>query len=112
MGTLIKRRGLSSLIVKKTVNNFYDNFISRDLSDWTEENLTASSFKTPVVNLKKTDTNIEVELAIPIIKREYFKAEIDDDPLIIFSQKREVIKKDNFIRRDFNYRSFCRLPNL
>ena len=70
----------------------------------------------PSVNLKETDTKIEVELAAPGMKREDFKVEIDNDILMISSEKEEkkeeVSKKENYIRREFNYQSFSRTFSL
>jgi HSP20 family protein len=83
MGTLIKRKGLFPSMVRESVN------------------------------LKETNTNIEVELVAPGMKRKGFKVEIDDNPLMIFSEeKEEVRKEDNYTRRGFNYRSFCRLQDF
>jgi len=111
MGTLIKRKGLHPSIVKRSVNNFFDDFTTIDLSDWTDQNFDLSGNKLPIINFNETDVNIE-QLATPKMKTENFKVEVDADPLIIYSKKEEVSKNDNYIRREFNYRSFCRLPNL
>lgn len=91
MGTLIKRKGLFPSVMKKSANNFFDDNIESDLSDYTANNFTVSGGKLSSVNLTVTDTNIEVELAAP---------------------EKEVGKMDSLIKREFNYRSFCRLPNL
>jgi len=45
------------------------------------------------------------------MKKENFKVEIDKD-LLVNPSENEVRKKDNFIRKEFNYRSFCKLPTL
>jgi HSP20 family protein len=70
----------------------------------------------PSVNLKETDTEIEVELAAPGMKREDFKVEIDHNIQMISSEKEEekeeTNKKENYIRREFNFQSFSRTFSL
>lgn len=94
METLIKRKGLLPSMPQKSVNNFFDDFNTRKLSDWTDKNFVETISKAPAVSLNKTDTNIEAELAASGIKKEDFK------------------KNDSYARKQFNYRSFCRLPDL
>ncbi len=116
MKTLVKKDGLFPSLENKSINNFFDDFITKDLFDWTDRNFAALGSNLPSVNLKETDTKIEVELAAPGMKREDFKVEIDNDILMISSEKEEkkeeVSKKENFIRREFNYQSFSRTFSL
>ena len=112
METLVKRGGLFPSLANKSVNNFFDDFITRDLFDWTDKNFASLGSNLPSVNLKETDTQIEVELAAPGMKREDFKVEIDNDVLMISSEKEEVRKKDNYLRKEFNYQSFSRTFTL
>lgn len=116
METLVKRNGLFPTMGSKSVNSFFDDFITKDLFDWTDKNFAELGSNLPSVNLKETDTHIEVELAAPGMKKEDFKVEIENDVLIISSEKEEekeeVRKKDNYIRKEFNYQSFCRTFSL
>jgi HSP20 family protein len=114
MKTLVKRDGLFPSLESKSMNNFFDDFITKDLFDWTDRNFAALGSNLPSVNLKETDTKIEVELAAPGMKREDFKVEIDNDILMISSEKEEEKeeKKDNYLRREFNYQSFSRTFSL
>lgn len=116
METLVKRNGLFPLMGSNSVNSFFDNFITRDLFDWTDKNFIGLGSNLPSVNLIETDTKIEVELAAPGMKREDFKVEVDNGVLLISSEKKEekekVEKKDNYIRKEFNYQSFCRTFSL
>lgn len=116
MKTLVKKDGLFPTVESKLVNNFFDDFITKDLFDWTDRNYAALGSNLPSVNLKETDTKIEVELAAPGMKREDFKVEIDNDILMISSEKEEekeeVRKKENYIRKEFNYHSFSRTFSL
>ena len=116
METLVKRNGLVPSMGSKSINGFFDDFITKDLFDWTDKNFAVLGSNLPSVNLKETDTNIEVELAAPGMKKEDFKVEIENDLLIISSEKEEekeeVRKKDNYIRKEFNYQSFSRTFTL
>jgi HSP20 family protein len=112
METLVKRDGLFPSLVSKSVNNFFDDFLTKDLFDWTDRNFATLGSNLPSVNLKETDTHLEVELAAPGMKREDFKVEIDNNMLMISSEKEEEKeeknKKDNYVRKEFNYQSFYR----
>lgn len=110
MGTLIKRKGSFPLMAKKTVNKFFNDFITQDF-DWSEKKFSESGNTTSPVNLKETDNAIEFELSAGEMNIEDFKVEIGNN-LILYSSENEVRKKDDLVRTEFNYRSFCRLPNL
>ena len=116
METLVKRNGLFPSMASKSVNTFFDDFITKDLFDWTDKNFAALGSNLPSVNLKETDNQIEVELAAPGMKKEDFKVEIDNDMLMISSEKEEekeeTRKKDNYVRKEFNYQSFSRTFSL
>ena len=111
MGTLVKRN--SSF---PTVNTLFDDFFSKDVFDWSDKNFTAIGSNLPSVNLKETDNKLEVDLAAPGMKKEDFKVEIDNNMLMISSErkeeKEETRKKDNYVRKEFNYQSFCRTFTL
>jgi HSP20 family protein len=112
METLVKRDGLFPSLIGKSVNNFFDDFLTKDLFDWTDRNFATLGSNLPSVNLKETDTQLEIEMAAPGMKREDFKVEIDNNTLMISSEKEEekeeTRKKDNFVRKEFNYQSFFR----
>jgi len=112
METLVKRDGLFPSLIGKSVNNFFDDFLTKDLFDWTDRNFATLGSNLPSVNLKETDTHLKVEMAAPGMKREDFKVEIDNNTLMISSEKEEekeeTRKKDNFVRKEFNYQSFYR----
>jgi len=111
METLVKRSGLFPTLANNSVHNFFDDFITRDLFDWSDKNFAALGSNLPSVNLKETDNSIEVELAAPGMKREDFSVEVDNDVLMISSQKQEE-KEDNYLRKEFNYQSFSRTFTL
>ena len=109
METLVKRKSLLPLI---PTNNLIEDLFSRDIFDWTDKNFSSIGSNLPSVNLKETDNKLQVELAAPGMKKEDFKVEIDNNMLLISSEKQEEKeesrKKDNYIRKEFNYQSFFR----
>ena len=113
MGTLIKRKGLFPSRENKSANQFFNDFITTDFSDWADKNFTALDNKPPSAAIKETGTSREMESTAPEIKREDFRVKIDNILLMNSSEEEEeeVMKKSNFNRKKFNYRTFCRLPN-
>lgn len=107
MEALIKRNGGFP-----SVNTIFDDFFSKDVFDWADKNFTAIGNSLPSVNLKESDDKLEVDLAAPGMKKEDFKVEIENNMLIISSEKEEskeeTRKKDNYVRKEFNYQSFYR----
>lgn len=74
------------------------------------------SVDVPAVNIKETDLNFELELAVPGKKKEDFNIEIDHNVLTISSEeKNEIEEKDQdgrYTRKEFNYSSFRRAFTL
>lgn len=109
METLVKRNGLLPLI---PTTNLIDDLFSRDIFDWTDRNFSSIGSNLPSVNIKETENKLQIDLAAPGMRKEDFKVEIDNNTLLISSErqeeKEESSKKDNFIRKEFNYQSFYR----
>ena len=107
MKTLVKRNNFDP-----SVNTLFDDLFTRDIFDWTDKNFSTVGSNLPSVNLKETDDKLEVELAAPGMKKEDFKVEIDNNMLMISSEKKEEKeesrKKGNYVRKEFNYQSFYR----
>jgi HSP20 family protein len=107
METLVKRNGLVP-----AVSTLFDDFFSKDVFNWGDKNYATLGTNLPSVNLKETDTKLEVELAAPGLKREDFKVEIENNMLVISSEKqeekKEEKKEEGFVRKEFNYQSFYR----
>jgi HSP20 family protein len=107
METLVKRNGFVP-----SVNTLFDDIFTRDIFDWTDKNFSTIGSNLPSVNLKETDDKLQVELAAPGMKKEDFRVEIDNNILMISSEKqeekKEERKKDKYIRKEFNYQSFYR----
>lgn len=109
METLVKRNN------SFPIRNVFDDFFSKDFFDWTERNFSSLGSNLPSVNLKETDSKLEVEVAAPGIKKEDFKVEVDNGVLKISCENEsshEDSADDNYIRREFNYQKFYRAFNL
>jgi len=64
----------------------------------------------PAVNIRETDAQFVVEMAVPGMKKEDFDVQIKDGMLLISSEHKEEkeVKRDNFTRKEFNFNSFSR----
>jgi HSP20 family protein len=107
--TLIKRS--NSLF--PSVPSFFDDFFTRDVFDWSNAN-SAYGSSLPAVNIKEDENIFEVEVAVPGLKKDDFKIELENDVLTISSQKEVEEEKvdDNYKRREFRYSSFKRTFSL
>jgi HSP20 family protein len=78
-------------------------------TDW---NLKVPTFSgtAPAVNIKELDSQFEIELAVPGMKKDDFEIEVEDGVLSISSTQEEeqVNEKGKFTRREFSYSSFRR----
>lgn len=97
-------------------SSFFDDFFTRDLFDWNDKNFSAMGNTLPSVNVKETDKNYEIELAVPGMRKDDFNVELNNNVLQISSEKEErkeeKDKKGNFVRKEFNYQSFSRAFTL
>lgn len=67
----------------------------------------------PAVNIKENDTEYRVEMAVPGLKREDIKVNLDKGLLTIsFEKKEEHEENDTYTRREFMYQSFRRAFNV
>ena len=64
----------------------------------------------PAANIRETDKDYNIELAVPGMKRDDFTIEVDENMISISSEKEENIneEKENYQRREYNYSSFNR----
>lgn len=65
---------------------------------------------TPKVNIKESEESYTLELAVPGKRKDDFSIEVDRSKLIIFSEekKEEEETKDQYTRKEYNYKSFQR----
>ena len=91
--------------------SLFDNFLSRDMMDWTSSNFSSTNTTLPAVNVKETENEYEIEVAAPGMKKEDIKVNLDHNVLTITSEKKEEKKekeKGKYTRREFSYQSFTR----
>lgn len=91
-----------------------DDFLNENFMNW--PNLSNRGTTLPGVNITETDEDFKVEVAAPGMKREDFNVELDNDTLIISTEKSHTgeEKEKNYHRREFSFESFKRsfyLPN-
>src|SRR6478609_1072672 len=93
----------------------FDDFLNRDLFDWSGSNYSNTNTTVPAVNIKETGTNYEVEVAAPGMTKKDFKVELDGNRLTISSEKtiqNENTEDERYARREFSYEAFQRSFNL
>lgn len=74
----------------------------------------SSGFSMPKVNIKETNDDYFIELAVPGLKKDDFNIDLDDHVLIISTEQKteSESKDDNYTRREFGYSSFKRTFSL
>lgn len=96
-------------------NYLFDDFFSRDLSNWGLNNHSSTNTTIPAVNISETAENYEVEMAAPGMKKEDFKVELDGNRLTITcekSTKEEQGEEQRYTTKEFSYQSFQRTFQL
>lgn len=68
----------------------------------------------PAMNIKETEKEFEIEMAVPGLTKKDFNITIDDGVLTISSEKEEKTeeKEEGYLRKEFSYRSFTRSMSL
>ena len=103
-------------LIKKNRNSFnsipalFDDFLGRELFNWGNNNYSATQTTIPMVNVKESTENFEVEVAAPGMDKKDFKIQLDNNLLTISSQKEtnEESEQDGYSRKEFSYQSFQR----
>jgi len=91
--------------------SFWDNFFSRNMMDWDNQNFSSTDTTLPAVNVKENDEAFEIEVAAPGMTKSDFRVSLENNLLTISSEKKEEKKeeeKGRFTRREFSYQSFQR----
>src|ERR1043165_8165986 len=100
--TLVKRNGN----LFNPLPMLFDDFFNRDLFNWGTTNFSGTDTTIPAVNIKETAENYEVEVAAPGMTKKDFKVELNNNLLIISSEKtRQYEEKDEnkFLQKEFSY---------
>lgn len=108
MATLMRRNPTNGL------NSFFDDFFTKDLFNWNDRNFADIGNTMPSVNVRETDREFDIELAVPGMKKEDFKISLNRNMLTISSeqQSEKEEKEEGYSRREFNYQSFSRSFSL
>ena len=105
-------------LVKRNSNNlfpsFFDDFLSRDIFNWGNTDFFSPAKHSPAVNLKETDGHYQVDLAVPGLKKEDLKVQLDGNTLTISCEKPAETndQEARYISREFYYGSFTRTFQL
>lgn len=93
--------------------SMFSEFFDRDFFD--TSNMGFNNSTMPAVNIKETKEDFVVEVAAPGMKKDDFKIELDNNLLVISSEKEEHNEEKGegeFTRREFSYQSFKRTFTL
>jgi len=95
-------------INRSYVPAYWDDFFNDRF--FNQLNSKNGNLNSPAVNISEDDKGYTIEVAAPGIARKDFNIEIENDVLTISTEHKESKeeKKQNFLRREFNYRSFKR----
>jgi HSP20 family protein len=112
MKSLVRTNGNSFSSIPSLLNDFLtDDWLNSSLMNWRS---TGSSL--PAVNVRETNDQFMIEVAVPGIKREDFKVELDNNVLTISSSQEENRQEKGyqgeFTRREFSYQAFQRSFSL
>ena len=102
MSTLVKQHELYPFA------SFFNDSWTRDLLDGWNHAQQGSTL--PQVNMVETNDDFQVEMAVPGMRKENFRAELDNNTLTIWSEGVRHEQNDNrhYTRREFSYQSFKR----
>ncbi len=102
--TIVRRKNYSSTNLWDEL--FNDSYLP-GFFNWDTDHKGSSH---PAVNVEETDKEYRIEVAAPGLEKEDIKVSVENGVLTISSEKKEEKeeKKDNYIRKEFGYSSFCR----
>jgi HSP20 family protein len=89
----------------------FDDFLSRNLFNWQQNNYSKTNTSVPAVNIRETADEYGVEVAAPGMKKEDFKVQLDGNTLTISSEKTSEKNNDDasvLRTSEFSYQSFSR----
>lgn len=92
----------------------FENFYN-PINDWfTNGNFWGKMSKVPAVNVTDSNDKYMVSLAVPGLKKEDFRIDVEGNMLTISCEKEESKEEKNekFTRKEFNYSSFSRSFDL
>ena len=102
--TLVKfNNGHKNHVVNPFFSDVYNLLNDSVLSD-------KFAVRTPAVNIAETENEFEVELAVPGLKKEDFKINLEKNVLTVSAEKKaeEVNENKKYSKREYSYSSFAR----
>jgi HSP20 family protein len=98
----------------ETMPSLFNDFF-RPWNEWFDNgNLMSRTMNMPAVNITEEKNEYKVSLAVPGMKKDDFKIDIDGNMLTISNEKEETReeKEKKFTRKEYNYSSFSRTFTL
>jgi len=98
--------------------SLFDKFFNNELEGWNRKNYSTTNTTLPSVNIKENKDSFIVDVAAPGFEKTDFNIELNNDLLIVSSEKStdEELKEDEKVsKQEFSYQSFKRsftLPEL
>lgn len=96
--------------------SIFDDFFGGDWMNWAGFNNSLAGTTLPAVNVSESNDAFKIEVAAPGMKKNDFKIDLDNNLLVISSEKEEkneeVDKEGSFHRKEFSYQSFKRSFSL
>lgn len=99
-------------LIKRKKNGWMDNFFRDDddfFKTWPNR-WNVGEMNIPAVNVSETEKEFNLDVAVPGMKKEDFKIEVDKGMLCISAEleTENEEKEDDYTRKEFNYKSFKR----
>lgn len=96
--------------------SIFDDFFGGDWMNWAGFNNSQTGTTLPAVNVSENNEAFKIEVAAPGMKKDDFKIDLDNNLLMISSEKEEkneeTDKEGNYFRKEFSYQSFKRSFSL
>ena len=101
--TLVKFNNGQKNAVSPWFSDVFDSLINDSISD-------RLVTKTPAVNIAETENEFHIELAVPGLKKEDFKINLDKNILSVSAEKKaeNVEEGKKYSKREYTYNSFVR----
>lgn len=96
--------------VSERMPSVFDDFF-KPWNEWFDNsNVWSRTINVPAVNITEQKDNYQVSLAVPGMKKDDFKIDVDGNMLTISSEKEETKeeKDKKFTRKEYSYSSFSR----
>ena len=97
-----------------TIKRQNQNWLPSIFNDFSNDEwfpMRAAVSAAPAINVKESDKNYEIEMAVPGMTKEDFRVHVNDKDKLVVSvekkfEKKEEDKSSKFLRREFNYTRF------